>query len=61
MHVRDDDAIQTVAAGDIVEVTKNEAPTQKEIDDVIAKVEKSLQEAYEKKKPAWETRPLIIK
>lgn len=46
--------------GEIVQVKQNDDPSDAEIEEVLEKVIKSLQEAYDTKKPDWETRPLIV-
>jgi 1-acyl-sn-glycerol-3-phosphate acyltransferase len=49
-----------MAIGEIVEVVQKAEPSEEEIDEVMNRVVKSIQECYEKKKPVWETRPLVI-
>lgn len=49
-----------LVAADIVEVTKNANPSDKEIDDVMDRLVDSLNKMYKEKKPDWEKRPLVI-
>ncbi|KAJ1435074.1 diacylglycerol acyltransferase-domain-containing protein [Ochromonadaceae sp. CCMP2298] len=49
-----------MVTGDIVDVKQSEQPTDAEIDEVMERVVKSVTEMYEKKKPEWEKRPLVI-
>jgi len=49
-----------MVTGEIVEVTQKDNPTDEEIDEVLTRVIASIEKVYETKKPAWETRPLVI-
>ena len=48
-----------MAFGEIVEVKQNDNPTDEEIQEVIDRLKKSMEAAYEKR-PEWEKRPLVI-
>jgi len=50
-----------MASGPKVTVKQNANPTTEEIDEVMDRVIKSLNLLYEKQKPSWEDRPLVIK
>lgn len=50
-----------IVSAEIVEVTQCDNPTDEQIQEVQDRVVASVREAYEKKKPDWESRPLIIK
>eukprot|EP01040_Poterioochromonas_malhamensis_P013137 gene13137-14421_t len=45
---------------DIVEIKKTENPTEEQIREVMERVMKSVNEMYDKKRPAWETRKLVF-
>lgn len=49
-----------MVSGDIVYVKQKLNPSEEEIDEVLNAVITSVQTVYEKKKPAWETRPLVV-
>ena len=49
-----------MVTGRVIEVTKKEFPSEEEINAVMEKVIASVQELYEKKRPEWEDRPLVI-
>jgi hypothetical protein len=47
-------------SGEIVEVKQIDNPSEQEIQEIMEKVIKSIQDVYEKKKPVWEKRKLNI-
>lgn len=49
-----------MVTGRVVEVQQKEFPSDEEVEAVMQKVIASVTELYEKKKPEWETRPLVI-
>ena len=49
-----------MATGEIVLVKKNESPSDEEINEVMERVIKAVNDLYETKKPEWEKRPLKI-
>jgi diacylglycerol O-acyltransferase 2, plant len=49
-----------MVVGRIVDVTQKDFPSEEEVNEVMEKVIASVTELYEKKKPDWETRPLVI-
>jgi hypothetical protein len=49
-----------MVSGEVVDVVQMESPTDAEIDEVMGRVVKSVEDLYEKKRPEWEKRPLII-
>jgi hypothetical protein len=49
-----------MVTGEIVLVKKNESPSDVEINEVMERVIKAVNDLYEKKKPEWEKRPLKI-
>jgi hypothetical protein len=46
--------------GAVVYVEKEDAPSEATVKEVMAKVEASVVELYNTKRPVWETRPLVI-
>ena len=49
-----------LVTGDIVSVQQCDNPTEAQIDEVLARLIESIEKLYRDKKPAWETRPLVI-
>jgi len=47
-------------SGRVVEVTKKDFPSEEDINKVLDDVIASVRELYEKRKPDWETRPLVV-
>ena len=50
-----------MAAGDIIEVIQKENPSDEEVSLIHSRVVEAVKKLYDTKKPAWETRPLVIK
>lgn len=49
-----------MVTGEIVLIKKNESPSDEEINEVMERVIKAVNDLYETKKPEWEKRPLKI-
>jgi 2-acylglycerol O-acyltransferase 2 len=49
-----------MVSGEIIEIIQNDNPEEKEIKETMEKVMKALYDIYEKKKPSWESRRLVI-
>jgi 1-acyl-sn-glycerol-3-phosphate acyltransferase len=46
--------------GEVVPVQQKENPTEEDINEVMKRVIKGIEDTYEKKRPDWETRKLVI-
>ena len=49
-----------MVTGEFVLVKQNNSPTDDEVNEVLERVIISVKKLYEKEKPDWELRPLVI-